>query len=128
MKYSNYILAFILFTLLSCKASKIDFVKCDSEFAFTSDYLIEPNDKFLSNIINDQLSGGKIGQNPMVVIDAIPYINCSKGKIRNLPITKSEIAEISVLDGENSVPLYGKQAIDGVILITTKSYEDTNSQ
>ena len=63
----------------------------------------------------------------MVVIDAVPYVKCSKGKLTTLPLSKPGIQEIAVLEGEKAVPLYGEQAENGLVLITSKSYEENKS-
>lgn len=113
--------------MISCRTTKSTKIKCTSEFGFRSDYLIEGNDRFLKQFIREQTEKGVIGNSPMLVIDAIPYIKCNSGKINVLPISKSEVAEIAVLDGEQSSILYGKQAREGLILITTKSYKKANN-
>ena len=125
MRHTKYLLIFLgLTAYLSCKTSQTPIIKCNSEHAFTSNYEIKGDSEFLRSIISGQIESGVLGKEPMVVIDAVPYVKCNKGKIDELPITKSEISEISVLDAEQSILLYGKQANNGLILITSKDYED----
>ena len=53
---------------------------------------------------------------PLIVIDNSPYL----GELS--AIDKNNIAEIKILKGKEATTLYGKRALDGVIIITTKSH------
>ena len=117
-------------TIFSCSSAhlsskeKYPFISCDSKFAFNNYNFLNADPLFLSDLLNKHKNSKKLGDHPMVVIDAIPYVFCNEASLSSLPISVSEIAEISVLHGEIAIELYGPQARDGLILVTSKSYED----
>lgn len=55
------------------------------------------------------------GENPMLVIDGVPYSNIS---LRDIPT--DDIESISVLKGPTAAALYGSRGSNGAIMITTK--------
>jgi len=113
----------LLAFILACKTTKGDTIKCNSEYAFSSNYEIEGDSEFLLNLVKSQIENGYLGNEPMIVIDAVPYVRCAEAKMITLPISKSEISDISVLESHEAVPIYGKQANGGLVLITSKEYE-----
>lgn len=73
------------------------------------------------------------GNNVLYVIDGVPMYNTNNGGVSNMynrPGTESiadinpeEIASMSVLNGPSAAALYGSDAANGAILITTKKGE-----
>ena len=97
------------------------------ELGFTS--VVEPDDISAydnTQYVPDALTGriaGMFGSNnirglgnAMVVLDGIPRYS----KITDINLNMEEIDQISVLKDVNAVALYGAQARNGVIIITTK--------
>jgi TonB-linked SusC/RagA family outer membrane protein len=62
----------------------------------------------------DYLTGNSYSGTPVVVVDGLP---------RDVPLRMSEVESITVLKDVNSAVLYGSDAINGVISITTKRGE-----
>lgn len=128
MRFTFYCTILLLSLSSSCKTSQFQTIKCNSELAFTSNYILKDNDSLVQDIIKGQLEKNVLGENPMIVLDAISYIKCNEGGIKHIPISKPEISEISVLGGSQAVPLYGKQASSGIVLITSKAFDEAQKQ
>jgi len=72
---------------------------------------------------------------PLFVIDGVPIINSysSSGAYSGvdygnsaMDINPSDVENISILKGANAAALYGSRAVNGVVLITTKSGKGTS--
>ncbi len=82
---------------------------------------------------NNSLSGSNPNQQPLYVVNGLPINNSNNGASQNTTglnidrgdgismINPDDIESISVLKGGAAAALYGSQAANGVILITTKS-------
>lgn len=82
---------------------------------------------------NNSLSGSNPNQQPLYVVNGLPINNNNSGASQNTVglnidrgdgismINPDDIESISVLKGGAAAALYGSQAANGVILITTKS-------
>lgn len=82
---------------------------------------------------NNSLSGSNPNQQPLYVVNGLPINNTNNGASQNTTglnidrgdgismINPDDIESISVLKGGAAAALYGSQAANGVILITTKS-------
>jgi TonB-linked SusC/RagA family outer membrane protein len=82
---------------------------------------------------NNSLSGSNPNQQPLYVVNGLPINNSNSGASQNTSglnidrgdgismINPDDIESISVLKGGAAAALYGSQAANGVILITTKS-------
>ena len=82
---------------------------------------------------NNSLSGTNPNQQPLYVVNGLPINNSNSGASQNTVglnidrgdgismINPDDIESISVLKGGAAAALYGSQAANGVILITTKS-------
>ncbi|QJD09394.1 mucoidy inhibitor MuiA family protein [Flammeovirga sp. MY04] len=66
-----------------------------------------------NNIQIRGLSKAKANQEPMYVVDGVPYK-------KNPNLNPNEIKTIDVMKGESSAAIYGSRASNGVIVITTK--------
>ena len=80
---------------------------------------------FLKELIKEYKQTLGILNKPIIVLDGIPYRYSHELKEKPLPITKSDIKEINVLKNKVGRRIYGEFAKDGVILITTKTKEET---
>jgi len=82
---------------------------------------------------NNSLSGSNPNQQPLYVINGLPMNNSNSGASQNTTglnvdrgdgismINPDDIETITVLKGGAAAALYGSQAANGVVLITTKS-------
>lgn len=82
---------------------------------------------------NNSLSGSNPNQQPLYVVNGLPINNSNSGASQNTTglnvdrgdgismINPDDIETISVLKGGAAAALYGSQAANGVVLITTKS-------
>jgi len=57
--------------------------------------------------------------NPLIIIDGVPYTDNKEFAINEL-----DLFSLSVLKGEEAIALYGSQAKNGVLVITTKSGQE----
>lgn len=88
----------------------------------------ENEDKFfLSKQIKEQRKKGLISSKPIIVIDGVPHRFDKELKENELKISKSEIKKIDIVKAEAATKVYGEDAQDGVILITTKEPKDNNA-
>ena len=101
----------------------------------TAGLVITPNQSGAGGSSNILLRGNKSanGNNqPLIVIDGMPMNNGSNGQATSFyggydqgdalsNLNPEDVQSISVLKGASAAALYGSQAANGVILITTKS-------
>lgn len=59
------------------------------------------------------------GEDPLIVIDGVPFANMSLGELPS-----DDIADISVLKGPTASALYGEKGQNGAIMVTTKKGSD----
>ena len=61
------------------------------------------------------------GENPLIVIDGVPYANMTMRDI-----VADDIESVSVLKGATASALYGNRGASGAVMITTKSGAENN--
>ncbi|RKR10382.1 hypothetical protein C8C83_2057 [Flavobacterium sp. 90] len=80
---------------------------------------------YLSNYITTMSERKIIKSEPIIVIDGIAFHfqNLEKQK---LPLYKNEIQEITPLDREKGINIYGNFAENGVLIVTTNRKKSSN--
>ncbi|MBE8723788.1 TonB-dependent receptor plug domain-containing protein [Flavobacterium hungaricum] len=63
--------------------------------------------------------GSRAGGQPLIVIDGIPYVNNENASYLG-GLTAASIDNITILKDAAAVSLYGSEAVNGVIVVTTK--------
>ncbi len=89
-------------------------------------YLLQKNgsdEELLVRVIKELAERGDISEKPLVVLDGVPYRYEVELKDARLPIKSEDVAKIQVIDYEMGMQIYGEYASGGVLLITTKSFE-----
>ncbi len=76
-------------------------------------------DQYVKNYMAGLLKEGKIGKNPLLVIDGspIPYNSFQENEI---PINEEQIYTLGFLDSGKGANLFGQYGQDGIVLITTR--------
>jgi hypothetical protein len=110
------ILLFSIFLLSSCSFNR---------------YLLTDkgkDSKFLINTIKKSSNTGEIDRKPIIVVDGTPYRYDYELKSKGLQISKNEIEKIEILKKDVGIKIYGDNAKDGVILLTTKSGSNNDNK
>ena len=87
-----------------------------------SRYLLSDKGKdkrFLVNTIHESYKKDGISKKPMLVIDGLAY-KYTDLKNHKLELSKNSIENIAILKNEAAARIYNKDAVAGVVLITTK--------
>jgi hypothetical protein len=84
--------------------------------------------KFLVKTIKKSSNSGEIARKPIIVVDGTPYRYDHELKTKGLQISKNEIKDLVILKKDAGVEIYGDNAKDGVILLTTKSGSDNDNK
>ena len=76
--------------------------------------------EFVISTAEKAISNNMISQNPLVIIDAITIDNKETEQFQYSMLYKDDIENITVLDGEKAIPIYGEKGKNGLVLITRK--------
>jgi hypothetical protein len=84
--------------------------------------------KFLINTIKKSSGSGEIDRKPIIVVDGTPYRYDYELKTKRLQISKSEIKDLEILKKDVGVKIYGDNAKNGVIILTTRSGSNNDNK
>lgn len=84
--------------------------------------------KFLINTIKESSATGEINRKPIIVVDGKPYRYDYELKSGGLQLSKNDVQKLEIVKKEIGMQIYGDQAKDGVILLTTKSGSNTGGK
>lgn len=95
----------------------------------TSRYLLTDKGKdkrFLVTTIKESIKTGEVKKKPIIVIDGKPYRYDFELKNDRLQISKRDIENIEILKNNVGIRIYGEFAKDGVLIVTTKIYNNND--
>lgn len=84
--------------------------------------------RFLLEAIKEASKTGEMSQKPMIIVDGIPYRYDKELKNKRLQLTKNDIKQIDRVKKEVGIKIYGDDAKEGLLLITTKSNSNKDSK
>ena len=76
--------------------------------------------EFVISTTEKAISSNKIKQNPLVIIDAISLDNKEIEQYQYSILYKDDIENISILDGEKAILIYGEKGKNGLVLVSRK--------
>jgi len=76
--------------------------------------------EFVISTAEKAISNNLIRQNPLVIIDAVTLDNKETEQFQYSILYKDDIENITVLDGEKAIPIYGEKGKNGLVLVTRK--------
>lgn len=76
--------------------------------------------EFVISTAEKAISNNMIKPNPLVIIDAIILDNKKTEQFQYSILYKDDIENITVLDGEKAIPIYGEKGKNGLVLVSRK--------
>lgn len=118
MKVKSFLILITL-VFISCKTVKLS----ENE----NNYLLADSGKdkfYLVELIRQKQTEGKLGENPMLIINGNVIFYYYKKDIEKIVISKAEIKGLRISEAEKCVSLYGAGCKYGLVEINTyKSFE-----
>jgi hypothetical protein len=75
--------------------------------------------KYLVNYIDSLYKGGQLSKHPLIIVDGKPYRYEVELKKDRLPISKSDILQLILLEKDIAEKIYGEPAKNGTLLLFT---------